>query len=273
MPRALPNFSGLQRLEQTIKTRLEPLQRSMSFGSNAVTNTQIRKDPGVQARQATTNPGTANAQLTSNYRTKFDKTRDFSSRITQMTQTAAQQRRLQQMQSQLEAAQARTIQPVAARAGAQRGNNQAMPVANNYAGPINSKNPIRQQIVKAALSLQGTPYAWGGGGYGSRGSRGTGLGTQNVIGVDCSGLTQYAYGSVGIKIPRHSNSQTASGYRTNIGNAQPGDLVGWNRGGHVAIYIGNGMIMESRKPGTRASIRRLGANEGVYAVRLRLPGD
>lgn len=272
MPRALPNFSGLQRLEQTLKTRVEPLQRALSFGSNAVNNTQIRRDPGTQARQATTNPSSTNVELANNYRTKFDKTRDFSSRITRMTQTAAQQRRLQQMQSQLERAQAQTIAPVAARSGAQRGNNAAYPVSN-WAGPVNSKNPIRQQIVKAALSLQGTPYAWGGGGYGSRGSRGTGLGTQNVIGVDCSGLTQYAYGTVGIKIPRHSNSQTASGYRTSIQNAQPGDLVGWNRGGHVAIYIGNGMIMESRKPGTRASVRRLGANEGVYAVRLRLPGD
>lgn len=272
MPRTLPNFSGLQRLEQTIKTRLEPLQRSMSFGNQAVTDTQVRKDPGVQARQAITNPGTRNAELASNYRTKFDKTREFSSRITSLTQTAAQQRRLQQMQSQLERAQAQTIQPVAARSGAQRGNNQAMPVSN-YAGAVKSNNPLRNQIVQAAMSLQGTPYAWGGGGKGNRGSRGTGLGTQNVIGVDCSGLTQYAYGSVGINIPRHSNSQTASGYRTSIQNAQPGDLVGWNRGGHVAIYIGNGMIMESRKPGTRASVRRLGANEGVYAVRLRLPGD
>jgi cell wall-associated NlpC family hydrolase len=268
---SLPNLSNLQRLESTLKNRVQPLQSAMGFGNQQAIQSGLRKDPGVQARQATTTPLARNTELGNVYRTKFDKVRDFSSKATQLAQTSAQQRRLAQMQTELQRAQAGVIQPVAARSGAQRGG-QAVQV-NNYSGPINSNNPVRQGIVKAALSLQGTPYAWGGGGRGNRGSRGTGMGTTNVIGVDCSGLTQYAYGSVGINIPRHSNSQTSVGYRTSIKNAQPGDLVGWNRGGHVAIYIGNGMIMESRKPGTRASVRRIGANEGVYAVRLRLPGD
>lgn len=132
----------------------------------------------------------------------------------------------------------------------------------------------RQTIVNTALAYQGTPYAWGGGGTGRRTSRGTGLGTQNVIGVDCSGLTQYAYSMAGIKIPRHSNTQLRTmGYKTAIKNLRPGDLVGWARGGHVAVYIGNGQIMEARKPGTRAAVRRLGNNEGAFGVHISLPGD
>src|SRR5690606_24108082 len=64
----------------------------------------------------------------------------------------------------------------------------------------------RYDVLKYAAQMLGTPYAWGGGGYGVRKSRGIGKGTTNVIGVDCSGLTSYFYGRVGIKLPRYSNS-------------------------------------------------------------------
>lgn len=127
----------------------------------------------------------------------------------------------------------------------------------------------RYKVLKYAAEMLGTPYAWGGGGIGVRKSRGIGKGTENVIGVDCSGLTSYVYGRVGLKLPRHSNSQTAVGVKTAIKNAQPGDLVGWNRGGHVAIYAGNGYIIESPKPGGHVRLRKIGSNEGVYAVRLK----
>lgn len=126
----------------------------------------------------------------------------------------------------------------------------------------------RLKILENAASMIGTPYAWGGGGYGVRKSRGIGKGTENVIGVDCSGLTSYVYGKVGLKLPRHSNSQTAVGVKTKIDNAKPGDLVGWNRGGHVAIYVGNGYIIESPKPGHSVRLRKIGSNEGIYAVKL-----
>jgi cell wall-associated NlpC family hydrolase len=119
----------------------------------------------------------------------------------------------------------------------------------------------------------GTPYAWGGGGIGVRASRGTGKGTENVIGVDCSGLTSYVYGLFGINLPRYSGNQTVYGVRTNIANAKPGDLVGWARGGHVAIYAGNGYIIHSPQPGKTVTMRKLFNGEKVYGVSLRLPGD
>jgi cell wall-associated NlpC family hydrolase len=143
--------------------------------------------------------------------------------------------------------------------------------------PASSNNDARNQIIKAAEGELGTPYAWGGGGYGNSGSRGIGLGTTNVIGVDCSGLTSYAYGTVGVKLPRYSKSQLTMGYRTSIKNLQPGDLVGWTEGngvkGHVALYIGNGQIIESPHPGTTVRVRKLYSNEGAFGVHIKMPGE
>lgn len=153
------------------------------------------------------------------------------------------------------------------------------PEAQEYAKTykVGDPNAARQKVVREAMGLLGTGYAWGGGGYGNRSSRGTGKGTQNVIGVDCSGLTSYAYSTLGIRLPRQSDQQLRStGYKTKVQNLRPGDLVGWARGGHVAMYIGNGQIIESPKPGGHVRIRTLGSGDsraGVYGVALRLGDD
>ncbi len=130
---------------------------------------------------------------------------------------------------------------------------------------------VRGQILESAINMLGTPYAWGGGGIGVRASRGQGKGTENVIGVDCSGLTSYVYGLYGLRLPRTANQQSTVGVRTSIANAQPGDLVGWSRGGHIAIYAGNGYIIHSPQPGKTVTMRRLFEGESVFAVHLSLP--
>lgn len=131
----------------------------------------------------------------------------------------------------------------------------------------------RGKLLNYASGMIGTPYAWGGGGYGIKSSRGIGKGTQNVIGVDCSGLTSYVYGLIGVKLPRKSDAQLYQGVRTSISNARPGDLIGWKRGGHVAIYAGNGMMIESPKPGGHVRYRSIWDAGNAFAVRVQLPGD
>lgn len=131
-------------------------------------------------------------------------------------------------------------------------------------------NGNRDSIVKSALSLVGTPYELGG----NVGQAGSGVYGRKVAGVDCSGLTSFAYRAVGISLPRHSRNQTQTGYRTSIKNAQPGDIIGWNQGGgvmgHVAIYLGNGMMVEAAKPGTKARVVPIWNAGSAFAVHLNI---
>lgn len=137
-----------------------------------------------------------------------------------------------------------------------RASNNYIPI--NYTGP--GGNALRNKIVQKAESYQGMWYKWGG--------------ASPSTSFDCSGLVQYVYGRFGIHLPRISNQQAMVGRRTSIGNLKPGDLVAWdnssrNRGAdHIAIYVGNGMIMEAAHTGSQLRVRRLGANESAWGVSL-----
>jgi cell wall-associated NlpC family hydrolase len=100
-----------------------------------------------------------------------------------------------------------------------------------------------------AQSKLGTPYLWGG----------EGLASQNYE-FDCSGLTQAAYASVGISIPRVAADQWYAGPHPSRSQLQPGDLVFFSTDPnnpamihHVGIYVGGGMMIDA--PHTGAVIR------------------
>ena len=101
---------------------------------------------------------------------------------------------------------------------------------------------VAQTIVNAAYSQLGVPYVWGG--------------TTPGVGLDCSGLTSYCHRVAGISIPRTSSAQLASGRR--VSNPQPGDIC-WTPG-HVAIYIGNGQMIEAPDVGQVVKISRVRAS-------------
>lgn len=130
-----------------------------------------------------------------------------------------------------------------------------------------SKNP-RDRIIQSALAQVGTQYELGG----NVGNRASGVYGTKIMGVDCSGLTQYAYRAAGISIPRYSKNQTTIGHRTSLSKAQPGDIIGWNQGngvmGHVAIYLGNGMMVEAAKPGTKVRVIPVWNAGNAFAVHL-----
>lgn len=117
---------------------------------------------------------------------------------------------------------------------------------------VSDTGEMRTQIIRAAESMLGHRYSWGGGGSGgpSTGTNRPGKqGGANLVGFDCSGLVQFAFASVGISLPRVSRQQTQMGQVSSISNLKPGDLVGWGRtpstAHHIAIYLGNGRIIES----------------------------
>ncbi len=96
-------------------------------------------------------------------------------------------------------------------------------------------------IVGIAQQFIGTPYVYGG---------------ASPAGFDCSGFTQYVFGQAGISLPRTASQQYAAA--TPVSNPQPGDLVFFGSPvWHVGIYAGNGMMIDSPKPGTTVQYRPL----------------
>jgi len=124
-----------------------------------------------------------------------------------------------------------------------------------------------QRVVQAALAWLGTTYAWGGGTPNgpSRGIRDYGVadsfGDYNKIGFDCSGLTLYAWAQVGVYLPHYSAYQFFSGQHVSSSDLQPGDLVFYANNTsdpttihHVAIYMGDGQMVEAQQSGTYVKI-------------------
>ncbi len=77
---------------------------------------------------------------------------------------------------------------------------------------------------------------------------------------DCSGLTYYNYGSMGIEIPRVADAQFRSGTPVSRDQLQKGDLVFFGNGyraTHVGIYIGNGMFEHASSAKGRVTISSL----------------
>lgn len=126
---------------------------------------------------------------------------------------------------------------------------------------IGNLSGSRQDVVRKTASYAGTPYQLGG---------------RTVQGIDCSGLVMAVYNQAGFNISQHSagwQGRNIPGARTAVNNLQPGDIVAWKDGSHIAIYAGNGMIWDaSRSRGT--SMRKLWAPESaVYGIKLRFPGE
>lgn len=77
---------------------------------------------------------------------------------------------------------------------------------------------------------------------------------------DCSGLVDYVFNQAGIHVPR----LTAAGYfskypHVSQGDLQPGNVVEYRGGGHIAIYVGDGMIVSASTP--RGGVKHVSLNE------------
>jgi len=147
-----------------------------------------------------------------------------------------------------------------ARAAQNTANTGASGGTGNYPAVDTSRmSGTRAQVVNKASSYLGRRYVLGGNDYN---------------GIDCSGLTQQVYRSVGLQIPRLAAQQRdqVPGVRTkNIASLQPGDLIAWDDGSHVAVYAGNGEIIAAATPQLGVIRERVWGN--VTGIKLRFPGE
>ncbi len=97
----------------------------------------------------------------------------------------------------------------------------------------------------------GKGYVWG-----SAGGRSDLSG--NAPGYDCSGFVSQFYHQMGRSVPAQTSAAYAATTHLDQADAQPGDIVEFNMGSndpheqHIAIYLGNGKIMQSG--GTRHDV-------------------
>ena len=110
---------------------------------------------------------------------------------------------------------------------------------------VMAPNPIAADAVRHALTQLGVPYVWGG--------------TSPGVGLDCSGLTQWAYHEAGLNLPRLAQEQDL-GAAVGQGSLRPGDLAVWD--GHVAMVVGNGQMIEAGDPVQLSQIRTTNAGQG-----------
>ncbi|MGO4442591.1 C40 family peptidase [Mycobacterium sp. 2YAF39] len=106
-------------------------------------------------------------------------------------------------------------------------------------------NAVAASAVRHALTQLGVPYDWGG--------------TTPGVGLDCSGLTQWAYSEAGLNLPRLAQEQDI-GAAVAVGDLRPGDLAVWD--GHVAMIVGSGQMIEAGDPVKLSPIRTDNAGQG-----------
>ncbi|WP_316774265.1 C40 family peptidase [Streptomyces sasae] len=110
-----------------------------------------------------------------------------------------------------------------------------------------------QKAVAFATAQLGKPYVWGAEGPDS---------------YDCSGLTSQAWASAGRPIPRTSEEQWKQLKHIDVKDMRPGDLIIYfDDASHVAMYIGDGAIIQAPRPGRTVSIGGAGSMPILGVVR------
>jgi cell wall-associated NlpC family hydrolase len=130
------------------------------------------------------------------------------------------------------------------------------PAPVDFVPPLDASKA--QIAVQAAYSVVGTPYVWGS--------------ADPSVGLDCSGVTVYAWGQAGVSLPHSAAAQYSSYPRIPLSAVQPGDLIYYgNFGPHIAIYVGGGQIIHASSPAPGGQTRvdsMYGYDEPWGAVRV-----
>ena len=128
------------------------------------------------------------------------------------------------------------------------------PVRQGCAGlTINAPNAAAAAAVRFACAQLGKPYVYGAAGPGS---------------YDCSGLTMRSWGAAGVSLPHSSSGQYSYGSHVSRSALEPGDLLFiYSPIHHVAIYIGNGLMIHAPHTG---DVVRIAPVESTFVGATRL---
>lgn len=150
-------------------------------------------------------------------------------------------------------------QALAAAAGAQ--GRAALAAARAALGNLPQVPPTQQAGAALAFAEAqvGKPYVWGATGPDA---------------YDCSGLTQSAYASAGVVLPRVAADQWYAGQHVELGALEPGDLLFWATNPadpstihHVALYAGGGLMVSAPHTGDVVHVQPVFLDGYVGAVR------
>lgn len=117
--------------------------------------------------------------------------------------------------------------------------------------------PTGADLVTEARKYIGVPYVWGG---------------ATASGLDCSGLVKLSLSNLGVDIKRVARQQMTEGEPVaSLDEALPGDLVVFNNGTHIGIYVGDGRMIDAPYPGRTVTERDV--YETPTAIRRVLPAQ
>lgn len=118
-----------------------------------------------------------------------------------------------------------------------------------------TSGPTGDDLVAEARKYVGVPYVWGG---------------STAQGLDCSGLVKLSLSALGVDMPRVAREQMTQGTPVaSLAEAQPGDLLVFDGGSHIGIYLCEGRMIDAPKPGDR--VRERDVYETPTAIRRVLP--
>ncbi|MET9591439.1 NlpC/P60 family protein [Streptomyces sp. NPDC006516] len=133
------------------------------------------------------------------------------------------------------------------------GKAQAALTASGALSSVRAPSEEGGEAVEYAVEQIGKPYVWGAEGPES---------------YDCSGLTSQAWSAAGREIPRTSQEQWRRLPKVPLGSLRPGDLVVYfPKATHVALYIGDGTVVQAPRPGATVKVSPLASNPLLGAVR------
>ena len=116
---------------------------------------------------------------------------------------------------------------------------------------VESVPALGNRAADHAFAMVGKPYRYGG---------------NTPKGFDCSGLVQYSYGRVGVKLPHGTQRLLQMSHTVSRNDLRRGDLVFFTQDGkkssHVALYLGDGRFVHS--PSSGKNVYVAGLNEPYW---------